>query len=172
DRAQIEAQGVQAGLDGEVDLRFLGAVRAALGRGRPLRVLARLARRGQRLAVGGDDVDALLDEVAVELGQLLLGDLDLLERGGDLLEGEEAALLALREERLELVGLGERRFVGEQSVGLRGHVQPRSWSRGPEPVRPAAPLLHLSDCYAAAPAAKTGTRNRRVAFSTRTVIAQ
>ena len=37
-----------------------------------------LRRRGA--AVGADDVDALLVELAVELGDLLLGDLDLLER--------------------------------------------------------------------------------------------
>jgi hypothetical protein len=34
----------------------------------------------------------VLDEMRVELGDLLLGDLDLLECGGDLLEGQVTAL--------------------------------------------------------------------------------
>src|SRR5437763_5780317 len=55
----------------------------------------------------------MLVEVRMQLLQLLLRHLDLLEAGGDLLEREIAALATLRDERAELLDVGER------SVGLR-----------------------------------------------------
>ena len=73
------------------------------------------------LPVGPDHVDALLDQVGVQLLDLLLGDLDLLEAGGDLLERQEAALLAFGDQRPELLGLGDRSFVGEQYLWLVAH---------------------------------------------------
>ena len=52
-----------------------------------------------------------LQEVSVQVADLLLGDLDLLEAGRDLLEREIAALLALGHERAQLLDLEERRLV-------------------------------------------------------------
>ena len=54
----------------------------------------------------------------MQLPQLLLGDLDLLQRGGDLLERQEAALLALRDQRPKLVQLVDRRLVRQQHLVL------------------------------------------------------
>ncbi len=96
DRAQVEAQRVQARLDGEVEL---GLLRRPI----PLRLLV----GGQ--PVLADDVDPLLDQVRVQALHLLLGDLHLLERGGDLLERQVALLLALGNERLQLLGVRRTR---------------------------------------------------------------
>jgi hypothetical protein len=52
----------------------------------------------------------VLDQVGVELGDLLLGDIDLLERGGDLLEGQVALLATQRDQAAKLIGFGERRL--------------------------------------------------------------
>ena len=65
------------------------------------------------LAVGADDVDALLVQMRVQLLDLLLGDLDLLEGGRDLLEGQEAALLTFGDELTELVHLPDGCLVSE-----------------------------------------------------------
>jgi hypothetical protein len=40
----------------------------------------------------------VLDQVRVELGDLLLGDLDLLQCGGDLLEGQVTAFSSQRDQ--------------------------------------------------------------------------
>ena len=53
---------------------------------------------GRGLAVAAHDVDALAFEEGVELDDLLLGDLDLLQAGGDLLERQETAFLAFGDE--------------------------------------------------------------------------
>src|SRR3954454_6487868 len=112
DRAQVEAQRVEARLDREVDLRLLRRLAAGL--------LARLGGRldlvhlgGRRLAVGADHVDALLVQVLMELLDLLLGDLDLLEGGRDLLEGERTALLAFGDQLTEVVHLPDGCLVSE-----------------------------------------------------------
>jgi hypothetical protein len=47
----------------------------------------------------------------VELLHLLLGDLDLLERGRDLLERQDALLLPFGDQRLELVEVDDGRLV-------------------------------------------------------------
>ena len=86
DRAQVEAQRVEARLDRQVELGLLRAAR--------LRLALRLLVGGE--PVLGDHVDAVLDQVGVQALDLLLGDLDLLERLRDLLEGEIAALAARR----------------------------------------------------------------------------
>ena len=105
DRAQVEAQRVEARLDSQVELGLLRLPR--------LVALLRLLVGGE--AVLGDDVDAVLDQVGVEVLHLLLGDLDLLERPGDLLEGQVAALAALGDERPKLV----RVLEGKVAVQLR-----------------------------------------------------
>ncbi len=102
------------------------------------------ACRPLRLLVGGqavlaDHVDALLDQVRVQALHLLLRHLDLLERRGDLLEGEIALVLALRDERPKLLRLPQKLYravrrgvprplgmlllapVGQQNVSLLSH---------------------------------------------------
>jgi hypothetical protein len=69
-------------------------------------------------SVRGDDVDALVDQVGVELEHLLLGDLHLVEAGRYLLEREIAAVLSRQDERPKLLGLRDGRFVREQSLWL------------------------------------------------------
>jgi len=49
--------------------------------------------------VVADDVDPLLGEVVVELLNLLLRDLDLFERGRDLVELQIAPLVTIRDKR-------------------------------------------------------------------------
>jgi hypothetical protein len=56
----------------------------------------------------------------MELDHLLLGDVDLVELGRDLLDVEKAALSSLVDQRAKLVDLGDRRLVGEQLVRLGG----------------------------------------------------
>ena len=72
DRAQVEPQRIQAGLDREVDLGLL-RVRRILRRPRlGLRV-------GHGLAFGRDDLDPLVQQIRVQLRDLLLGDLHLFQ---------------------------------------------------------------------------------------------
>jgi len=49
---------------------------------------------------------------------LLLGDLDLLERGRDLVEGQKAALLTIRDQTAKLVELVNRGLVSQQDFVL------------------------------------------------------
>ena len=54
----------------------------------------------------------------MQLAQLLLRDLDLFERGGDVLERQKAALLAIRDQRPKLIQLVNRGFVRQQNLIL------------------------------------------------------
>ena len=54
----------------------------------------------------------------MQLDDLLLGDLHLLQAGGDLLEGQEPPLLAFGDQRAKLVDLHDRRLAREQCFGL------------------------------------------------------
>jgi hypothetical protein len=54
----------------------------------------------------------------VQLLHLFLGDLDLLERRGDLVEGQEAALLPVRDQAAQLVELVDRSLVRQQNFVL------------------------------------------------------
>jgi hypothetical protein len=55
----------------------------------------------------------------VQLRHLLLRHLHLLERGGDLLDGQESPLLGLGDQRAQLVDLVNRGFVRQQCIGFR-----------------------------------------------------
>jgi hypothetical protein len=90
DLAQVEPQRVERRLDRQVELR------------RNLRLLL-----GRRLLVWRvlvmfplDQLDAVVDEVGVEVFDLLLGELDVLEPGDDLVVGEKTLVLALLDELL------------------------------------------------------------------------
>jgi hypothetical protein len=54
----------------------------------------------------------------VQLAELLLGDVDLLQRGGDLVECQEAPFLTIRDQRPKLVQLVDRRLVRQQNIVL------------------------------------------------------
>ena len=72
----------------------------------------------------GDAYCAGRIEVDVELVQfldLLFGDIHLLQAGGDLVEGQEPALLTRGDERTEFVELRNRSFVGQQHNSLLTH---------------------------------------------------
>ena len=112
DLAQIEAEGVERRLDGEVELRGDDDL-LVLGR-------RRLVRRSL-VPLALDDVDAVLDQVRVEVLDLLLRQLHVLARGGDLVVGQEAFLPPFRDELVELFDVRKRDVDGE-------HV--------PEPPRP------------------------------------
>ena len=114
DRAQVQPQGVQARLDREVDLGLPRRVGVLLPAGLGPLEAAALADRGP--PVVGDDVDALLLQVRMELGDLLLRDLDLLQRGGDLREGQDASVLAFRYERAKFIDLRDGDLFRQQHV--------------------------------------------------------
>ena len=73
-----------------------------------------------------DELDVVLDQVGVEVFDLLLRELDLFETGDDLVVGEEAFLLTVGDELLELFDFREwRDFDGEQLGDLRLVVSTR-----------------------------------------------
>jgi hypothetical protein len=55
----------------------------------------------------------VLDQVRVQLLDLLLGDVDLLERGGDLLEGQIALVTTEGDQPPQFLRIGERRVLGD-----------------------------------------------------------
>ena len=61
-----------------------------------------------------DELDAVVDQVRREVLELLLGELDLLEPGDDLVVGEEALLLAGLDELVQLLDLGKGDVDREQ----------------------------------------------------------
>src|SRR4051794_22512289 len=117
DRPQVEAQRVERGLDREVALRLARRV-SSLSLGPAPRRLEASAFGGREPAVRADDVDPLALEPGMQLCDLLLRDLHLFQRGGDLLEGQEPALLAFGDERTELVDLRDGRVARQQCVSL------------------------------------------------------
>jgi hypothetical protein len=138
DRAQVQPQRVQRRLHGQVELGLLRRIGVAAGGSLLARLGGRLdagTLRRQELAVGADDVDALLGEVVVQFLDLLLGDLDLLESRGDLVEGQAAALLTVGDEAAKLVELVDRGLIRQQNL-----VVDRSAPLGPVPPR-FAPTL-------------------------------
>jgi hypothetical protein len=109
DLAQVLAQRVEAGLDVQVELGCLLA--------------ADDVRRARLLRRAVEELDVVVEEVGVEVLELLLGDLGLLERAGDLVVCEVPLLLALLHQCLELFDIG-------QSDVDRQHWHPRHVERG------------------------------------------
>ncbi len=105
DLAQVQPERVERRLDGEVELRPL----LLLGQCRLLvrRVLVLLALH---------QLDAVVDQVGVEVLDLLLRQLDVLEPGDDLVVGEEASLETALNELLELLDVGKSDVDGEHST--------------------------------------------------------
>jgi hypothetical protein len=104
DRAQVQAQRVEARLDRQVQLRL------------PRRVGRRRAVRRLRLLVGGqavprDHINPVLDQVGVQALDLLLGHLDLRERPRDLLERQVSPLTTLRDQPAQRLDVAERRLA-------------------------------------------------------------
>src|SRR4029079_14171429 len=104
DLAEVEAQGVEGRLDGEVELRC----------GRDL------LRRHDRLLVGQglvllplDELDRVIDEEGREVLQLLLGEIDVLDGLDDLVVREEPLLLPLLDELVQLLDLRKSGFDRE-----------------------------------------------------------
>ena len=60
-----------------------------------------------------DELDRVVDQVGVEVLDLLLRQLDLLEAGDDLVVGEEALLLAVLDELVELLDVWQGDIDGE-----------------------------------------------------------
>jgi len=107
DLAQVEAQRVERGLDGEVELGRLLVLR-----GRCDLVV------GERLVLDAlHELDRVVDQVRVEVLDLLLRELDLLEAADDLVVREEALLDALLDQALELLGLGQSDLDGQRGRG-------------------------------------------------------
>src|SRR6185437_6801768 len=95
DLAQVEPERVEARLDGQVEL------------GRLLAVEGRILLRGlSRLGV--QELDVVVQQVGVEVLELFLRELDLLQRGRDLVEGEIALLVSFLDQGLELFDLRKR----------------------------------------------------------------
>ena len=132
DGTKVETKRVQARLHRQIDLG-LACVRRVLRR-----ACLGLGVR-HRLAIGRDDLDALVQQVRVQLRDLLLGDLDLFQRGGDLLDGQDPPFLAFGDERAKLVDLGDRRFIRQECFGLGAHPHPSGRNSGVAPP-PGPPL--------------------------------
>ena len=64
--------------------------------------------RGRLVLLALEQVDAVLDEVGVEVLDLLLGEIDLLQPGNDFIEGQKTLLLALLYELVKLLDVRER----------------------------------------------------------------
>jgi hypothetical protein len=128
DRPQVQPQRVQARLDREVDLRLARGIRRLLAIDGAFEPSA-FGRR--RASIRADHVYALLLQIRVELGHLFLGDLDLLQTGGDLLEGQVPPFLPFGDERTKLLDLRDRSLALEQCFGLR--AQASSFERVIEP---------------------------------------
>ncbi len=111
DLAQVEPQRVERRLDGEIELR----------RCNDLVVLRhRLLVRRALVLLAFDELDAVLDQVRVEVFDLLLCELDILEPVDDLVIGEESLLLSVRDELLQLLDVRRWRDVdGEHVCDLR-----------------------------------------------------
>ena len=132
DRAQVEAQRVEARLDGQVDLRLLRRRRDPSRRRR-----GSVARRPA--CRPGDTISMPCSTRCGAGPDLLLRDLDLLETGRDLLERQVAALACPRSTSdAQLLDLEERRVAAssEQCYSLVLCAQPHSFqpcaSRRPE----------------------------------------
>src|SRR4029079_16044514 len=104
DLAEVEPQGVEGRLDGEVELRC--------GHG--------LLGRHDRLLVGQclvllslDELDRVIDEVCREVLQLLLGEIDVLDGLDDLVVRQEPLLLPLLDELVQLLDLRKSGFDRE-----------------------------------------------------------
>jgi hypothetical protein len=133
DGAQVEAQRIERWLDGQVELRLAtrcGSARHPSARGDGLPVSG-----DHGAAVGSQDFYALLVEEAVQLDHLLLGGLHFLQAPRNLVEREEAALLAQRDQGLEFFEFRDGRLVWERALSRRGHQSflHRENSKAPSP---------------------------------------
>src|SRR6185437_14057225 len=159
DRAQVEAQRVEARLDRQVDVRAAQLLQArAQARALVLALLSlllvaplalllgagagadRLAHLGRRLA-RSEDLDAVLPQVAQEVLSLLRRELRLLDRRTDRVRAQEAALLPLGDDALKLLHLCHRLLGGHlQTLQLLAHSDSQGPTqnprRGGEPTRP------------------------------------
>src|SRR6184192_1269371 len=108
DLAQIEAQRVERGLDGQVELRgldlFFGEVRLFVW--------------GMLVRLAFDELDAVIDQIGVEVFDLVLAELDVVEPRGDLVIVDDSLLEPFLNELLEFFYLGERDFDGEHRPPL------------------------------------------------------
>jgi len=103
DLAEVEPQGVERGLDGEVQLR---CSRLLGGHDRLL--------VGQRLVLlAFDQLDRVVDEVGREVLELLLREVHVLERLDDLVVGQEPLFLSLLDESVELFDVRKGDIDGE-----------------------------------------------------------
>jgi len=80
----------------------------------------------KHIAIRTHDVDSLVQQVAVQLTNLLLRDLDLFQAGSDLLERQNALLLPFRDQATELFHLEDGGLVGQQYLSLGAQAIPRS----------------------------------------------
>jgi hypothetical protein len=84
---------------------------------------------GLLLRLSVQQLDVVVEQVGVEVLELLLGELDLLERRGHLVERQVALFLTFLDERLELVDVGQGDVDGQ-------HGRPRKtseWKKTPPP---------------------------------------
>ena len=75
---------------------------------------------GRLVLFAFDELDAVLDQMGVEVLDLLFRELDLLEPVDDLVVGEKALLLPFGDELLKFLDLRERRDVDGEQVSTSG----------------------------------------------------
>jgi predicted ATPase/class 3 adenylate cyclase len=107
DLTEVEAQRVERRLHGQVEL---GCFPVGLLRPRECRLLV----RWMLVLLAFDELDRVVDQVGVEVFDLLLGQLDFLERRDDFVVREEPLLLSLLDEPVELFDVGKRDVDREQ----------------------------------------------------------
>jgi hypothetical protein len=94
-RSDTLPERVEAGLDGQVELGGLLAVEGCV-------TLCGL------LGVRIEQLDVVVEQVGVEVLELLLGELDLLQRRGDLVVGQVALVVAFLNQRPQLLDVRKR----------------------------------------------------------------
>jgi hypothetical protein len=99
--AQVEPQRVERRLDGQVELRRLLLLRL------------RLFVRRMLVLFSLDEVDAVVDQVRVEVLDLILGEFDILEPCRDLVVVEEPLLETVLNELLQLLNVRKRDLESE-----------------------------------------------------------
>jgi hypothetical protein len=126
DLAQVEAQRVERGLDGQVELRRL------------LRVVWRgLLMRRMLVLLPLNQLDRAFDQVGVEVLDLLRIQLDVLKPGSDLVVSQKPLLTTIRDEPLQFLGaestLSRPELSAEKPCALSGsdlpvgEAEPAGW---------------------------------------------
>src|SRR5687768_5583533 len=94
-----------------------------------------------------DEVDAVVDQVDVEVLDLLFRQLDLFEAGDDLVVGQKPFLLTVLYELVQLLDVGEGDVYGEHRPRLSSRMV--DWGYLPAREEPVPPICDSGSALAA-----------------------